>query len=223
MYSHSQMRKEELFSAVFLVWKFFLSGLPITGHRTRTPPEPRDLRMAKFLSPGQQRTLPSHPLQPRHATRATWLPLASFRGTSCWRVAFSCLLLLLRTLASSVPNRHWFLSTLRNPKLPEPTTFLPSLLFLSISSRAADGAPQPDPRGRRRHGRRACCGRGGQAAARRHDAATGGGRHGTSRQQRRRGRGLCPRLEMKTDRIRTDITDIIFLFIFLIGFGFEYG
>jgi hypothetical protein len=27
---------------------------------------------------------------------------------------------------------------------------------------------------------------------------------------------------MKTDRIRTDITDIIFVFIFLVGFGFEY-
>jgi len=30
-------------------------------------------------------------------------------------------------------------------------------------------------------------------------------------------------LQMKTDRIRTDITDIIFVFIFLVGFGFEYG
>jgi len=28
---------------------------------------------------------------------------------------------------------------------------------------------------------------------------------------------------MKTDRIRTDITDMIFVFIFLVGFGFEYG
>jgi hypothetical protein len=28
---------------------------------------------------------------------------------------------------------------------------------------------------------------------------------------------------MKTDRIRTDITDIIFVFIFMFGFGFEYG
>jgi len=28
---------------------------------------------------------------------------------------------------------------------------------------------------------------------------------------------------MKTDRIRTDITDIIFVFIFLVEFGFEYG
>ena len=28
---------------------------------------------------------------------------------------------------------------------------------------------------------------------------------------------------MKTDRIRTDITHIIFVFIFLVGFGFEYG
>jgi len=28
---------------------------------------------------------------------------------------------------------------------------------------------------------------------------------------------------MKTDRIRTDITDIIFVFIFLVGFGFKYG
>ena len=30
-------------------------------------------------------------------------------------------------------------------------------------------------------------------------------------------------LGMKTDRIRTDITDITFVFIFLSGFGFEYG
>jgi hypothetical protein len=28
---------------------------------------------------------------------------------------------------------------------------------------------------------------------------------------------------MKTDRIRTDITDIIFVFIFMSGFRFEYG
>jgi hypothetical protein len=28
---------------------------------------------------------------------------------------------------------------------------------------------------------------------------------------------------MKTDRIRTDITDIIFVFVFLFEFGFEYG
>ena len=28
---------------------------------------------------------------------------------------------------------------------------------------------------------------------------------------------------MKTDRIRTDITDIIFIFIFLVEFGFEHG
>ena len=28
---------------------------------------------------------------------------------------------------------------------------------------------------------------------------------------------------MKTDRIRTDIIDIIFVFIFLVGFRFEYG
>ena len=28
---------------------------------------------------------------------------------------------------------------------------------------------------------------------------------------------------MKTDRIQTDITDITFVFIFLSGFGFEYG
>jgi hypothetical protein len=28
---------------------------------------------------------------------------------------------------------------------------------------------------------------------------------------------------MKTDWIRTDITDIIFVFIFMFGFGFEYG
>ena len=30
-------------------------------------------------------------------------------------------------------------------------------------------------------------------------------------------------IRMKTDRIRTDITDIIFIFIFLVEFGFEYG
>ena len=30
-------------------------------------------------------------------------------------------------------------------------------------------------------------------------------------------------LGMKTDRIRTDITDIIFVFTFLVEFGFEYG
>jgi hypothetical protein len=30
-------------------------------------------------------------------------------------------------------------------------------------------------------------------------------------------------LDMKTDRIRTDITDIVFVFIFMSGFGFEYG
>jgi len=30
-------------------------------------------------------------------------------------------------------------------------------------------------------------------------------------------------LGMKTDQIRTDITDIIFVFIFLVGFGFKYG
>jgi hypothetical protein len=28
---------------------------------------------------------------------------------------------------------------------------------------------------------------------------------------------------MKTDWIQTDITDIISVFIFLVGFGFEYG
>ena len=28
---------------------------------------------------------------------------------------------------------------------------------------------------------------------------------------------------MKTDRMRTHITDIIFVFIFLVRFGFEYG
>jgi hypothetical protein len=32
---------------------------------------------------------------------------------------------------------------------------------------------------------------------------------------------LC--LGMKTDRIRTDITDIVFVFIFMSGFGFKYG
>jgi hypothetical protein len=30
------------------------------------------------------------------------------------------------------------------------------------------------------------------------------------------------RVGMKTDRIRTDITDITFVFIFLFGFGLEY-
>jgi hypothetical protein len=30
-------------------------------------------------------------------------------------------------------------------------------------------------------------------------------------------------LGMKTDRIRMDITDIVFVFIFMSGFGFEYG
>jgi hypothetical protein len=30
-------------------------------------------------------------------------------------------------------------------------------------------------------------------------------------------------LGMKTDRIRTDMTDIVFVFIFMSGFGFEYG
>jgi hypothetical protein len=30
-------------------------------------------------------------------------------------------------------------------------------------------------------------------------------------------------LGMKTDRIRTDVTDIVFVFIFMSGFGFEYG
>ena len=29
--------------------------------------------------------------------------------------------------------------------------------------------------------------------------------------------------QLRSDRIRTDITDIIFVFIFLSGFGFEYG
>jgi hypothetical protein len=28
---------------------------------------------------------------------------------------------------------------------------------------------------------------------------------------------------MKTDRIRTDITDIVFVFVFMSGFRFEYG
>jgi hypothetical protein len=31
------------------------------------------------------------------------------------------------------------------------------------------------------------------------------------------------RVGMKTDRIQTDITDIVFVFIFMSGFGFEYG
>ena len=34
---------------------------------------------------------------------------------------------------------------------------------------------------------------------------------------------LSLQVGMKTDRIRTDITDITFVFIFLSGFGFEYG
>jgi hypothetical protein len=34
---------------------------------------------------------------------------------------------------------------------------------------------------------------------------------------------VCPDVGMKTDRIRTDITDIVFVFIFMSGFGFEYG
>jgi hypothetical protein len=33
----------------------------------------------------------------------------------------------------------------------------------------------------------------------------------------------CCSVGMKTDRIRTDITDIVFVFIFMSGFGFEYG
>jgi hypothetical protein len=34
--------------------------------------------------------------------------------------------------------------------------------------------------------------------------------------------GCEMRLGMKTDRIRTDITDIVFVFVFMSGFGFEY-
>ena len=34
---------------------------------------------------------------------------------------------------------------------------------------------------------------------------------------------IHPFLGMKTDRIRTDITHIIFVFIFLFGFGFGHG
>ena len=34
---------------------------------------------------------------------------------------------------------------------------------------------------------------------------------------------LMVEVGMKTDRIRTNITDIIFVFIFLVGFIFEYG
>jgi hypothetical protein len=34
---------------------------------------------------------------------------------------------------------------------------------------------------------------------------------------------FCIGVGMKTDRIRTDITDIVFVFIFMSGFGFEYG
>jgi hypothetical protein len=30
-------------------------------------------------------------------------------------------------------------------------------------------------------------------------------------------------IAMKTDEIRTNITDIVFIFIFMFGFGFEYG
>jgi hypothetical protein len=32
-----------------------------------------------------------------------------------------------------------------------------------------------------------------------------------------------PFVGMKTDRIRTDITDIVFVFIFMSGFRFKYG
>jgi len=35
--------------------------------------------------------------------------------------------------------------------------------------------------------------------------------------------GDVVRTGMKTDRIWTDITNIIFVFIFLVGFRFEYG
>jgi hypothetical protein len=38
-----------------------------------------------------------------------------------------------------------------------------------------------------------------------------------------RGRRRQLQLGMKTDRIRTDITDIVFVFIFMSEFGFEYG
>jgi hypothetical protein len=31
------------------------------------------------------------------------------------------------------------------------------------------------------------------------------------------------RMRMKTDRIRRHITEIVFVFIFMSGFGFEYG
>jgi hypothetical protein len=36
-------------------------------------------------------------------------------------------------------------------------------------------------------------------------------------------KGSSVQVGMKTDRIRTDITDIVFVFIFMFGFGFEYG
>jgi hypothetical protein len=36
-------------------------------------------------------------------------------------------------------------------------------------------------------------------------------------------KAVLSRARMKTDRIRTDITDIVFVFIFMFGFGFEYG
>jgi hypothetical protein len=35
--------------------------------------------------------------------------------------------------------------------------------------------------------------------------------------------GRAVPVEMKTDQIRTDITDIVFVFIFMFEFGFEYG
>jgi hypothetical protein len=37
------------------------------------------------------------------------------------------------------------------------------------------------------------------------------------------GEQLGLQVGMKTDQIRTDIIDITFVFIFLSGFGFEYG
>jgi hypothetical protein len=49
------------------------------------------------------------------------------------------------------------------------------------------------------------------------------GRPGAAGDGAWRPRGEQPLLGMKTDRIRTDITDIVFVFIFMSGFGFEYG
>jgi hypothetical protein len=70
--------------------------------------------------------------------------------------------------------------------------------------------------------------------ARRWFAAAGDEECGRGKDGSRAERGVCGRtaqnnlhsealVGMKTDRIRTDITDIVFVFIFISGFGFEYG